>query len=80
MRFGRLLVLERSILKRGNDALWICNCDCGTERCLVTSSTLTQLRIPSCGCVLKEIRSKRKERARYWINKRKEEDELTTNT
>lgn len=28
-RFGRLVVLEKDIIKKGNSTYWICKCDCG---------------------------------------------------
>lgn len=60
-KFGRLLVIkkdENAVKTRG--AYWICRCDCGKEKSILSSNLrggLTQ----SCGCYNKEINSKPKE-------------------
>lgn len=61
MRFGKLVALEDTgkRTKPGNNAIWLCKCDCG-RFIEVRSSNLTTLRRPqkSCGCILKESVSK----------------------
>ena len=60
-RFGRLVVIKKdedAVKTRG--AYWICKCDCGTEKSILSNALrygLTQ----SCGCYNKEINSKPKE-------------------
>lgn len=56
-RFGRLVVTAFSRVrdKPLKQAMWMCRCDCGTEKevsrlALVTNKTV------SCGCLLKELR------------------------
>ncbi len=56
-RFGRLTVIERAGSKN-NRALWKCICDCGNERFLTTNN-LTTGNTQSCGCLQREIASKR---------------------
>jgi len=52
-RFGRWLVLEeRGISKQGN-VQWLCRCDCGTERIVVSGSLMAGVSL-SCGCYNKE--------------------------
>ena len=58
-RFGRLVVLERDIIKKGNFAYWICKCDCGKIKS-VRSQHLTSNKIVSCGCYAKEVSAKAK--------------------
>jgi hypothetical protein len=53
MRFGRLTVLARAGWGGGKShrlPAWLCRCDCGCER-VVTSSSLTQSQMESCGCL-----------------------------
>lgn len=52
-RFGRLLVLGRSDRKSNGGSMWLCRCDCGTEKA-VNSSNLRPGRIVSCGCAAHE--------------------------
>jgi hypothetical protein len=54
LKVGRLLVIERAGL-RGTRREWLCRCDCGTEKLIVTSH-LTSKSNPtlSCGCIHSE--------------------------
>ncbi|MFZ5669141.1 MAG: hypothetical protein ACOY4K_06580 [Pseudomonadota bacterium] len=56
-RFGRLLVVAkaRSPSPSGG-SLWLCRCDCGTEK-LLNSSNLRNGTTRSCGCLLTETAS-----------------------
>lgn len=64
-RFGRLLVLEETALRKKSDGkvIWRCVCECGAE-VMANGSDLVQGNIVSCGCyhtehvvpVLDEIR------------------------
>ncbi len=49
-RFGRLLVKEVAEIRRGNRRTWVCQCDCG-ETCFVTTNSLRQEKVKSCGCL-----------------------------
>lgn len=60
-RFGRLVVIKRSKTKVKNNKgiLWLCKCDCGIEKEIISSS-LRRKTLPtrSCGCINKENFSK----------------------
>ena len=57
-RYGRLTVLGRDNTKSKHDAHWICKCDCGNI--FTTKGTrLRNGRCKSCGCLQKELLSKR---------------------
>ena len=52
--FGKLLVLERSLnTKRGNTT-WLCKCECGNEKVVVSMNLKSGTTI-SCGCTKSEI-------------------------
>ena len=53
-RFGRYVVLERSGADDNRNALWLCRCDCGSER-IVRGKDLRSGVIVSCGCYHREI-------------------------
>lgn len=56
-RFGRLIVIKQD----GRDkwgTRWLCRCDCGIEKS-INASHLLSGKIQSCGCLHKEIVSKR---------------------
>lgn len=57
-RFGRLMVLERAE-NRGKRTRWQCKCDCGNT-CIVCSQDLLNGDTCSCGCLQRELLSKRK--------------------
>ena len=49
-RFGRLLVLEKDRTRKTNSgSYWICQCDCGKQKS-IRSSSLRRGEIISCGC------------------------------
>lgn len=52
-RYGRLLVLERAVTRRGRGAFWRCRCDCGNE-IVTTGGSLRYGSSQSCGCVAVE--------------------------
>lgn len=57
-KFGRLLVLNLGERTRDRQATWICKCDCGTVK-QVRGAELRKGKTQSCGCLNKEINSKR---------------------
>lgn len=62
-RFGRLTVIEYVGTKHNKSgknakAQWKCQCDCGNIR-IVDSASLLLGRSKSCGCLCREINSKR---------------------
>lgn len=49
-RFGRLIVLEKDESRKTNSgSYWICQCDCGKQKS-IRSSSLRRGEIVSCGC------------------------------
>lgn len=48
-KFGKLLVLRRAENK-GKNTAWVCRCDCGNEKDILTYN-LTAMKSKSCGCV-----------------------------
>lgn len=58
-RFGRLVALERDFSFPMRGTAWVCQCDCGTRK-TIRSSTLRNGHSLSCGCLPKEINSKRR--------------------
>ncbi len=47
LRFGKLLVIERNG-SRNKQPSWLCQCDCGNSKTIVTSSLLAGTK--TCGC------------------------------
>jgi hypothetical protein len=56
MKFGRLLVVESS--RRNGILAWKCRCDCGGTTVVITKR-LKSGYIRSCGCLRREVTSKR---------------------
>jgi hypothetical protein len=54
-RFGRLTVIEKSLIKQGHHICWVCRCDCGNIVPLVSGDNLKIGDIKSCGCLRKEL-------------------------
>lgn len=48
-KFNKWTVLERGANSKANKVMWLCRCDCGTER-LVARYSLTGGGTKSCGC------------------------------
>lgn len=57
-RFGRLTVLRPTQKRRSTNMVWECQCDCGNTL-MVRTTTLTAGHSTSCGCLKKEIDSRR---------------------
>lgn len=57
-RYGRLTVLERDYSKPKGRAYWYCQCDCGNITS-VSRGNLLNGSVQSCGCLAKELTSKR---------------------
>ena len=56
-RFNRLIVIER-VKNKGKNVIWKCKCDCGNIT-FVSSGSLLNNYSKSCGCLRKEISSKK---------------------
>lgn len=52
-KFGRLIAIQKTNKKKGNEWLWQCKCDCGNI-CEVTGVRLRTGQTKSCGCLKKE--------------------------
>lgn len=49
-RFGRWVVIKREGSNRHYSAMWLCRCDCGTER-IINGADLRAGHTQSCGCL-----------------------------
>lgn len=52
MRFGMLTAIEPTGEKRHGAHLWLCRCDCGTEKAIPVCSLNPNKHVKSCGCLL----------------------------
>ena len=66
LRFGRLLVVERSDKKQGNNRLWKCVCDCGNVA-YVRADGLKRGSTGSCGCLAKELSSAKRKGVAFHV-------------
>lgn len=71
-KFGRLTVIERQESRQGR-SMWLCQCECGKQK-IVSSSHLKSGAVKSCGCLNKEIASKRGELSKIGERTRKHGD------
>lgn len=55
--FGRLIVLERVYDHKNKGVYWLCLCECGNKK-IIVSSSLKKGATKSCGCYNKEVASK----------------------
>jgi hypothetical protein len=58
LRFGRLIAVEIVGITKKQERIWKCKCDCGNET-EVTVVRLMNGTTKSCGCIQKELSSKR---------------------
>lgn len=69
-RFGRLLVIKKSLLRSGGHVVWECLCDCGNIT-QVSSQSLLRGATKSCGCLHKEyLQISNKQRSSLQINQK----------
>lgn len=62
-RFGRLVAIEPTNKRLGNNIVWKCKCDCGKE----TEADVSNLKVGnkvSCGCVFSDLSKKKLEKFR----------------
>lgn len=57
-KFGRLEVVEYAGRNHRNRKTWLCQCDCGNKK-VITQDDLKSGKTNSCGCLKKEIMSKK---------------------
>ncbi len=62
-RFSRWLVLKRAESDKNGNTFWFCRCDCGTEK-TVSSDSLRRRQSKSCGCLQRELMSKKSKERR----------------
>lgn len=71
MKFGRLRVLYRADDLIGTSGrkrpAWMCGCECGNKK-VIPASNLTRGVTKSCGCLAKELMSKRTKTHGGWAN------------
>ena len=53
-KFGRLLVIEKTDIRKRKNIVWKCQCDCGVL-CDKITTDLVNDRIKSCGCLLEDF-------------------------
>lgn len=58
LKFGRWLVIKRGKNGKWKGVQWECVCECGNER-TVNGSSLTNGKSKSCGCLQRELTSKK---------------------
>ena len=63
-RFERLTVIEEGYKSKNGSLMWLCRCDCGTEK-YVRSDSLLSGRIKSCGCYNKDVAKAHLEGQKY---------------
>lgn len=68
-KFNKLTVLEKTDKRQFSNVIWKCKCKCGNIT-YVTSRNLTTAHTKSCGCLAKELASKRL-KSRAFIEKYK---------
>lgn len=56
-RFGRLIVIEETEIRKAGSVCWICQCDCGNITAPIPYTALKRGHTKSCGCWNKERRS-----------------------
>jgi hypothetical protein len=66
-KFGKLLVLEKTLERKRKNIVWKCLCDCGVI-CYKISTDLINNRIRSCGCLVEDQRLRSKP-GEYGFNK-----------
>lgn len=50
-KFGKITVIKLEKCDKNNDYLWLCQCECGTEKSIIARSLLrTDSPVNSCGC------------------------------
>lgn len=69
-RSGKLLVIKRTNKRTNGSVVWLCKCDCGNEK-LVMSTRLVNGGTSSCGCIPKgpEPNLRKYEEIREMLNK-----------
>ncbi len=56
-KYGQLTVIEYQGKNKRNDAIWLCQCDCGTRK-TISAGSLRNSHTLSCGCLPKKLATK----------------------
>lgn len=66
MKFNRITVVEKlPPVRHGQSAKWMCLCECGNRKAL-RGPDLIHGRVKSCGCLHREVASKRGPKHPHW--------------
>lgn len=57
--FGRLTVIKSLNLNKRNQVIWLCGCECGKQKEVITTNLITSV-VKSCGCLQREKAKKNK--------------------
>lgn len=57
-KFGRLTAIRRVGKNKKRESLWLCQCVCGRQK-IIVSTSLKKGGTRSCGCLMKEVASKK---------------------
>ena len=57
-RFERLIPIRPTEKRAGKSIIWLCRCDCGTEK-EISAAEFVRGKTKSCGCLLREQKPKR---------------------
>ena len=69
-RYGRLIVVEHKGKDCRGKHLWLCRCDCGNEK-IVVSDNLSSGKSKSCGCLNAEFLAKKGNQFGLYENRQK---------
>ncbi len=69
-KHGRLTVISHAGKDHRNKHLWLCRCDCGNEK-VVVSNNLSSRKSNSCGCLRAEFLSKKGNQYGLYNNREK---------
>ena len=65
-KYGRLTVIRYAGKAKDRHAKWLCLCECGKE-VVVLGRSLRRGSTQSCGCLQKELTSKRSKKENIWV-------------
>lgn len=59
MRFGQLVVIEESPIRKNRSVYWVCKCDCGNITHPIKGTALKNGTTKSCGCIISQTNIRR---------------------
>lgn len=66
-KFGRLVVIKRIGKDKSGNIIWLCRCDCKTEK-IIRGASLKNKTTRSCGCLNKEKIIERQTKHGHWTS------------